>query len=64
MRVPPRGTAGSKLQVAKTPWAPPGLGALVPDIVVTEVDVGDRTVALQGICQCLSQETRGQNCQL
>ena len=44
----------SKLQAAKTPpWAPPGLGALVSDEVVPEVDVGDGTVALQGICKCL-----------
>ena len=47
----------------KVPWAPPGLGALVPDLVFFEVDVGDRTVGLQGICQCL-EETRGRNCKL
>ena len=53
LRVPLRGKR-SKLQAAKTPpWAPPGLGALVSDEVVPEVDVGDGTVALQGICKCL-----------
>ena len=51
--MPLRGKAGSKLQAAKTRWAPPGLGALVSDEVVPEVDVGDGTVALQGICKCL-----------
>ena len=51
--------AGSKLQAAKTPRAPPGLGTLVSDPVVTEVDVGHRTVGLQHICECLSGEQRG-----
>ena len=54
-----QGQAGSKLQAAKTPWATPRLGALVPDLVATEVDVGDRTVGLQGSCQCLSAEAPG-----
>ena len=36
--------AGSKLQAAKTPPAPPGLGALVSDLVVIEVDLGDGLV--------------------
>ena len=49
-----QGKAASKLQAAKTPWAPPGLSALVSDEVVFEVDVGDGTVAFQGICECLS----------
>ena len=56
--------AGSELQAAKTPWAPPGLGTLVSDLVVFEVDVGERTVGLQGICECLSEERRGRNCKL
>ena len=51
--MPFSGNAGSNLQAKKTPWAPPGLGALVSDLVVLEVDVGDRTVGLQAICQCL-----------
>ena len=38
--------AGSKLQAAKTPYTPPGLGALVSDLVAIEVDVSDRTVGL------------------
>ena len=59
-----QGQAGSKLQAAKTPWAPSGLGALGPDPGATKLDVGDRTVGLQGICECLSQEKRGRNCKL
>ena len=39
-----QGQAGSKLQAAKTPWAPPGLGALGSDLVVFEIDVGDGLV--------------------
>ena len=62
--MPLRATAGSKLKAANTPWAPPGLGALVSDPVAMEVDDGDRTVGLQGICQCLSGETPGRNCKL
>ena len=54
-------TRNCTLKLAHTP---PGLGALVPDLVVTEVDVGDRAVALQGICECLSAEMRGRNCKL
>ena len=62
--MPLRRNAGSKLKAAKTLWAPPGLGALVSDLVVFEVDVGDRTVGFQSICERLSQETRGRNCKL
>ena len=54
---------GVESAVCKVPWAPPGLGARVPDLVFFEVDVGDRAVALQGICQCL-EEMGGQNCKL
>ena len=62
--MPLTGKAGSKLEAAKTPWAPPGLGTRVSDPVVTEVDVGDRTVGLQGIGQCLSAEMRGRKFKL
>ena len=48
-----------KLQAAKTPPAPPGLGALCSDPVVAEVDVGDRTVGFQSSGECLSGEQRG-----
>ena len=33
------------------------LAALVSEVVVTEVDVGDATVGLQGTCQCLSGQS-------
>ena len=62
--MPLRGKAGSKFQAAKTPWAPPGLGALVSDAVVTEADGSDRTVGLQGIRQCLSGAAGDRNCKL
>ena len=53
--MPLSGNAGSKLQAANTPVGQrPGLVALVADLVVTEVDVGDCTVGLQGVCECLS----------
>ena len=50
--------------VEMTPWAQLGLGALVPDPVAIEVDVGDRTVGLQGIRERLSEKSRGRNCKL
>ena len=59
-----QGHAGSKLQAAKTQKTPPGLGALVSDLVEFEVDVGDGTVGLQGICERLSGDTQGRNCTL
>ena len=59
-----RKSEGSKLQAAKNLWAPPGLGALVPDPVAIKVDVGDCTVGLQSICKCLSEKSRGRNCKL
>ena len=49
--------------VEMTPWAPPGLGALVPDAVAIEVDVGDCTVGLQGICEHLSEKKPGSKLQ-
>jgi len=43
----------------KTLWAPPGLGTLVSDVVVVvEVDLGDGSVGLQHICECLSGRKR------
>ena len=49
-----QGHAGSKLQAVKTPWAPPGFSTFVSDSVVSsEIDDGDGTVGLQGICECL-----------
>ena len=57
-----QGKAGSKLQAAKTPWEPPGLGTLVSDVVVLEVDADDGAIGVQGICECLSGEPQGRNC--
>ena len=57
--MPLRGKAGSKLQAAKTPHRPAGLGVLAFDVVSIEVDVGERTVGFQSICERLSWEQRG-----
>ena len=58
LRAPLRENAGSKLHAAKTTWPPPGLGAFNFDLVATEVEFGDSTVGLQGICECLSRTRR------
>ena len=56
-----QGKAGSKLHAAKTPWAPPGLGTLVSDVGVMEVDVDDGSIGIQGTCECLSGQPQGRN---
>ena len=54
-----QGKGGVAIASCKNHPALPGLGALVSDPVVTEVDVGDRAVGFQSIRECLSGEQRG-----